>query len=497
MEKQKATNLKKRGVEFSLQSEEVRNKGKKTNLERYGVENVSKSEQIKEKIRKTNFEKYGVECVLQSEEVRNKGKKTNLERYGVEYTFQSEEVKEKIRKTNLERYGVENVSKSEEIKENTRKTNLERYGVEYTFQSEEVKEKIRKTNFEKYGVSSTSQRHLKEILTTISEFDWWKDFTEVSEVKLKLLPFMVSSTINIYTKKFRPDLVGLGTISTPHQIVIDILKSLDVSFLINDRTIINPLELDIFIPHLNLAIEINGIFWHSELSGKDKNYHLDKLKRCENKGIKLLHFWDIEILNKLEIVSSIIKNHLKKSIKISARKTILKEISSSEEEKKFLDENHLQGYTPSQCCFGLYYEEELVCLMTFIQSRYRKNIDWELLRFCNKKGVSVVGGASKLFSKRPKGSIISYADKRFSSGSLYKNQLGMKEEKDSPPNSYYFQRNSSSSNNLQLKSRIVFQKHKLKNILENFIESKSAWENLIEHGFDRVWDCGNKVFIKY
>ncbi|MBR4315953.1 MAG: hypothetical protein IKP65_03150, partial [Alphaproteobacteria bacterium] len=51
-----------------------------------------------------------------------------------------------------------------------------------------------------------------------------------------------------------------------------------------------------------------------------------------------------------------------------------------------------------------------------------KNYDYELIRFASKIGYQVIGGASKLlsyFRKQYKGSIISYADRRYSNGKLY------------------------------------------------------------------------------
>ena len=59
---------------------------------------------------------------------------------------------------------------------------------------------------------------------------------------------------------------------------------------------------------------------------------------------------------------------------------------SSQEARKFLEDNHLQGYANSKIRLGLYYNEELVSLMTFSKPRYTKNYDWELVRFCTLRG---------------------------------------------------------------------------------------------------------------
>jgi G:T-mismatch repair DNA endonuclease (very short patch repair protein) len=50
----------------------------------------------------------------------------------------------------------------------------------------------------------------------------------------------------------------------------------------NDRTVLNGKELDIYLPDYNLAIEFNGLYWHSE-DYVGKNYHLNKTIECEKK----------------------------------------------------------------------------------------------------------------------------------------------------------------------------------------------------------------------
>ena len=131
--------------------------------------------------------------------------------------------------------------------------------------------------------------------------------------------------------------------------------------------------------------------------------------------------------------------------------------------------------------------------MTFGKSRFSKNAEWELLRFCNKLGYHIPGGAGKLLKQferaySPK-SLISYADRRWSRGKLYE-ALGFKLDHLSPPNYWYWK------NIENLQSRIKFQKHKLKNLLEKFDESKSEVENMKDNGYHRIYDCGNLVFEK-
>ena len=82
------------------------------------------------------------------------------------------------------------------------------------------------------------------------------------------------------------------------------------------------------------------------------------------------------------------------------------------------------------------YKSELVSLMSFTRPRFSSRYNWELLRFCNKKDTQVIGGASKLFNKRPEGSLITYADRRYSQGNLYL-QLGMNQQDSANPSYSY------------------------------------------------------------
>ena len=265
--------------------------------------------------------------------------------------------------------------------------------------------------------------------------------------------------------------------------------------ILNYRKLIFPQEVDIYLPDIKLAIEYDGLMFHSQgkskysiFKGVSKNYHLDKTNLVESEGAQLFHIFEGE---NLDIWTSMIENKLGLNTKIYARKCLVKEVSS-QEARKFLEDNHLQGYANSKIRLGLYYNEELVSLMTFSKPRYTKNYDWELVRFCTLKGYNVVGGASKLlssFRSNYKGSIISYANRRWSNGDLYR-RLGFKEINRTPPGYYYFKENE-----MILYTRDRFQKHKLKDLLETFDERLTEEENMFENDYRKIYDCGNLVFV--
>jgi hypothetical protein len=167
----------------------------------------------------------------------------------------------------------------------------------------------------------------------------------------------------------------------------------------------------------------------------------------------------------------------------------LKQVNKSEE-RQFLENNHLQGYVCSQVAFGLYYEGELVNLMSFGKNRFSSDVEWELLRFVSKQNTNVIGGASKLlkhFMTLYSGGIVSYSDRRYSTGDMYKT-LGFQFSHFSQPNYFYFK------NFLTLESRQKYIKHKLPNLLESFNPNLTEWENMVNNGYNRIWDCGNSVW---
>ena len=195
-------------------------------------------------------------------------------------------------------------------------------------------------------------------------------------------------------------------------------------------------------------------------------------------------------MNKQEIIKAKLKALFGiEQKRVYARKCVIKEISASVK-NEFLNQYHIQGEDKSEIKLGLYYNDELVAVMTFGKPRFNKNYEYELIRYATSK--HVIGGAGKLLkyferTYKPK-SIITYADRRFSQGNMYF-QLGFNYI--SLTNANYWWINSKN-----LYNRYQTQKHKLKKLLEKFDETLSETENMINHHFYKIYDCGNLVFTK-
>lgn len=282
--------------------------------------------------------------------------------------------------------------------------------------------------------------------------------------------------------------------TSSHEIEIKtFIKSLDVKIIENTRKIIKSFELDIYLPDHKIAIEYNGLYWHSEIY-KDKNYHLNKTQLCSEQDIQLIHIFEDEWLNKQDIVKSRLKNILGLTQKrVYGRKCEIKEVSTKQA-REFLINNHLQGYSNSSIRLGLYYENKLVSLMTFgnlrkILGQNKKENSYELLRFVNELDTSVIGGADKLFkyfikNYNPK-EVISYADKRWSVGNLYE-KLGFEFVHDSKPSYFYII-------NKERKYRFNYRKDLL--VKDGYDKAKSEHDIMLERGIYRIYDSGNKKYI--
>jgi very-short-patch-repair endonuclease len=288
--------------------------------------------------------------------------------------------------------------------------------------------------------------------------------------------------------------------SKMEEFVENILKLYNIDYVRNSKNTIKNKELDFYIPKYKLAIECNGNYWHSENNGgKDKKYHIEKTEKCEELGIKLIHIFEDEYMKTPKILKSKIKNNLKLTpYKIYARKCKVEEIST-DDKNNFLNKYHIQGSDKSKYKFGLYFKNNLVGVMTFCNLRkcmgsVKNENTMELSRYATVFNFSIVGGAGKILKhfikKYSYTNIISYADRRFSTGNVY-TQLGFTKIRTTPPNYWYLEKETTF---LKRRHRYNYAKHLLKNKLKIYDDDLSEWENMKNNGYDRIWDCGS---IKY
>lgn len=461
------------------------------NFIKLGVRNVFELKSTKDKLTKTNLDRYGVKRPAQSKIFVDKAKKTMIDRYGTDNIMEIDGIKDKIRETNLQRYGVENVSSSEECKQKRRATCKEKFGketylgsedcirktkettgVDNVFQLESVKEKSRQTMMSKYGVDNlmkspeVKRDRVKKCLQTKID----KGIVAIHKGRTKREwakeTGFSRSRFSVLVKENGWELAVKMTprISSLEAIVEDWLIQSGIAY--SKQVKIGKYYADFTIG--NLAIELNGTYWHSELHKSD-DYHVKKRDFYIQEGFTPLFFGEDEVTQKFHIVKSVILNKLGKSARLFARKLKISPVSKKEG-AKFLEDNHLMGQGRGEC-IGLYNGTDLVSLMRLCRV---KGNNWEISRFCNKVGHSVVGGLSKILSffteKFCPESLISFVDLRYGTGD-YMESLGFIKGK-------------------------AFKSFKWTDGKNLFNRMKFPSNSGYEHKLYKLWDCGQLKFIK-
>jgi hypothetical protein len=457
--------------------------------------NITKEPLCKVCSTKTNYHKsignFADTCSLKCASILSvpKRKTTNLDRYGVECNLQildsyiklqnSTKGAEKSRLSVLEKYGVDNVMKLSEVKkkhfENVSRGQREKYSIgehysQIHFSTEQLeilknKEFLYREHIEKQIPITTLSKNYGFSLSYLHSI--------LSE-DYQIQKFNHSYEQREFTKKIADSFPNLNIIE-------------------NDRNAIKPKEIDIFIPEHNFGIEYHGSYWHSTSSDKIDESHRNKFLLAKKNSIHLFQIFDREMKEKEDLILSMISNKIGScKNRIFARKCQAKEIDKNSY-RQFCADNHIQGWKAAKIMIGLYYAEELVSIMSFGDSRFSNKYEYEMIRACTKKWSLVIGGYSKMFkyfiNKYSPSSIVTYADARFFDGGSYL-ALGFVYSHHSKPNYWYL-----SKNRTTLESRMKFQKHKLKNILEEYDENKTEKQNMLNNGYRIINDAGNLVYM--
>ena len=282
--------------------------------------------------------------------------------------------------------------------------------------------------------------------------------------------------------------------SSIEQKVRDYFKSNhnDVAISYNDRHQISPKELDIFFPSYNVAVEICGLYWHSDTAkGISRNYHYDKMIMCYNKGIRLLTIFEDEINLKFEVVVSRIERvlGLTKNI-LHVRDCVVSEIDVFNV-NNFLKNNYIKdSFVDSFKAFGLYYDSCLVAICSLSKCAF-STTTLKLNCFCCENDLFIVDAEVELFKR-----VCNYAvqhgyldicascDMRYVDifDSVY-HRLGFTLMSEIKYSSHYFI-NGVRCEDLILKETAVEQDFNAEEL-----------ELLLKQGYNRIWDCGHRLYV--
>lgn len=523
LDKRKNTSIEKYGADHHMKSIDFYNNYKKSIFEKYGEDNVAKIDAVKNKIKETWKNKDNLSKIVKDRSIKHK--KSLLKKYGVLNLISIPGVKDKIIKHNLENRGVEYNFQSKDIFEKSKSTCLLKYGFENAMQNKDIQEKCFKASVKLKDYIFKSGRTVKyqgdlnfaldEILKSYDEDDILVEF-ECNSIEYEL---------NNNKHYYRPDIYiksknKIIEVKSFYTFYIDLDKNIakmkscinqgyNFEFWIyshqKDLYIFN-FEQNNFLNNLDEYDYIYGddiIFFYNERKIfkflKEDDYPKNKLKNLKynlslkNNNIDIIFIFNDLIENKYEVILSRMLNKIGLSNKIYARNCDIR-IIDNKETRNFLINNHIQGFLQSKINIGLYYNNELVSIMTFgkrrvaLGNKKTNENEFELLRFCNKINYTVIGGASKLLkyfikNYNPK-SILTFADKNWSNGNLYE-KLNFKFIEETIPNYWYIK-------NGKRYHRYNFRKDIL--VKEGFDKNKTEHQIMNERGYKRIYDCGN---IKY
>ncbi len=283
-----------------------------------------------------------------------------------------------------------------------------------------------------------------------------------------------------------PEGIAYGIRSKNEIEIQDILNSYGFSFHTN-TTILSGKHIDAYDNNLKLGIEYSGTWCHHEnFPGKNKNYHFNKWNICKENGVKLITIWDYEYIEKRDIIVDFLKANCGIFDKrIYARNCRFIELDYKPH--SFFTENHIQGTTQYlDRIFGLIYEDELVGCVSYGR-HHRDNNKMSLNRLAFKRGIQIIGGASKLVKNSLQiinQKVLTSSDNRWSTGEIYL-KCGFVNTKNYGPD-YFYTHNS--KYNL-IKSKQSMQKSQI-----GCPNDMTERDYCLSLGWNRVWDCGKRSF---
>lgn len=504
VDQRKKTNLERYGHEVAADAPHIRKQWEDKHEEKYGVRAPSRRPEAVQKRNKTLTEKYNTTNLMEVEEVRNKIKRNRwIEKSEEELNKIKEKSKaspegQLSRSLNVKKNRWENKSEKElaEIFNKTLATWKANYdGLDNPLKHPNVRDKLKRSKMDKF-INYELPRILDYLELDILN-DEWNGALSSYTFKCRNCGYEFCQTWNEVQQGFNclkcyPRTIGGYTPKAELELQDFILNELGITnFTKNDRSITYPLELDLVLLDYNLAIEHNGLYWHREENHNyNYKYHLDKLLKCNEKGLDLIQIFEDEWVFKKEIIKSRIKQILGLSSgeRINPRDCKILEINTVIK-NQFLEEFHLQGKDSSVIKLGAFYNNELVAVMTFSHGSISKGTKptesiWELSRFCTNYNYHIPGIAGKLLEHFKRNysweKIFTYADRRWSNGNLYF-KLGLNHVHNTEPNYWY-------TYGLKRIHRFGFRKR------QDEPKEIPEWKLRLQEGYHRIWDCGNMKF---
>lgn len=248
-------------------------------------------------------------------------------------------------------------------------------------------------------------------------------------------------------------------------------------------------EVDLFLEEHNVAIEINGIYWHTERY-RSEDYHLKKTTEIQN-GVRLIQFTDIQWCNKKEICKSIILSACKKTSLICAGDCTIETYTKTNDGlTAFFDNNHIDGFEGGSLYIVMRHKDEIVMAASIGKSRFNPNGENEILRLATKLGFEVVDGLDRIvrvYKKMSNVTLTNYVNRDICDTNYYMNNPLWERLNDTKCGYFW-------TNGREIISSYYVQKKTLPKWLPSYDATKTEVENMQSIGFARFYDSGNMKF---
>lgn len=356
------------------------------------------------------------------------------------------------------------------------------------FNSDERKQKREQTMLQRYGKKSVGNGITKERLEeyTKDREEKYQQLCNVSD--MELLGYIGKHVLKVKCNKcgYEFETNNLSYIHynkivckncgeeykdyKPTIMIMDWLTTIGIEYQKNNRKLIHPYEIDIYLPKYNLAIEVDGNFWHCD-KFHDKDYHIMKTKLCSEKGIRLIHIFEDEIVNKFDTVKSYLGRILGLNKEIDSSSCSIERVDI-DKIKEFVSLNSLLNGIESCENISLILNKEVV--MSILYQQLQEDV-LNIVGFATRNGLTVKNGIKILIEKikslyNPSIIEISYDVRWYGFGyqdnELY--EMGFKKKAILPPFPWYVRKG-------------------------DMYNRQAALPHGEERNFYRIWDCGSVV----
>lgn len=270
--------------------------------------------------------------------------------------------------------------------------------------------------------------------------------------------------------------------------ILEFITSLGIDAVSNDRSIIAPMEIDVLVPSSRLAIEYDGLYWHSVAVMSDRRRADKKRIAVESSGHRFLGIYEDEWRDKRSIVEGMIRHRLGMSSEVFNARDLKIEQLNAHQSRDFFESSHLEGNARSSTVFGLLDGAKVVAAMSLRRPFHAsRTTHMEVARSACLPGVSVRGWIGRLTSRclqhaKDAGfrGLMTYVDSRVGSGVGYENGIWRPSTSSSSPRFWWTDFHNRFN-------RFKYRADSAAGLTQTDVATAA--------GVVEIWGCGNRAYI--